>query len=190
MPTERKITSVAELTERMSRMQLAVVTDYRGLTVAEITELGAKLREHGAEMLVAKNTLLRLAARQTGCEEIEPLLKGPTAVAFAYDDVAKVANFLNDYMRISKKASVRGGLLGKNRIPADGLEQVAKMPSRQEVLAQIVGGVQAPVAGLVGVIQAPVSDLVGIISAVVNDVAYVLQARIDQLQAGESSPAA
>jgi large subunit ribosomal protein L10 len=190
MPTERKITTVANLTEKMSRMQLAVVADYRGLTVAEIGNLRAKLREHGAEMIVAKNTLLRIAARETGHETLETLLQGPTAVTFAYDDVAKVAKALDDYVKSSKKVTVRGSMLGKNVVPADGLTDIAKMPSREEVLGQIVGGINAPIASLIGVINAPVNDVAGILNAVVNNVAYVLQARIDQLQSGESAPTA
>jgi large subunit ribosomal protein L10 len=189
MPTERKIATVADLKEKMSRMQLAVVADYRGLTVAEIGDMRAKLREHGADMIVAKNTLLRIAARETGNDSLEELLQGPTAITFAYDDVAKVAKTLDDYVKSSKKVTVRGSMLGQNIVPSEGLSDIAKMPSREEVLGQIVGGINAPLAGLVGVINAPVNDVAGILNAVVNNVAYVLQARIDQLQGGESAPA-
>ncbi len=181
MPTERKIATVAELTDKMSRMQFAVVADYRGLTVAEMTALRTKLRESNAELIVAKNTLLRIAARETGNEAIEPLLEGPTAVAFMYDDIAKAAKTLNDYIRSSPKPiTVRGGLLGKVRIPADGLEQVTRLPTREQALAQVVGGIQAPVAGVVGVLNAAITNVL-----------YVLQARIDQQQpAGEAAPSA
>jgi large subunit ribosomal protein L10 len=183
MPTQRKIEKVADLTEKMSRMQLAVVADYRGLNVSEISNLRSKLREHGAEMIVAKNTLLRIAAREAGYTALEQLLEGPTAVTFAYDDVAKVAKALNDYVSSSSKVSVRGGLLGTSLFPADGLEGVAKMPSREEVLAQVVGGIQSPLAGVVGIIGAPVNDIVNIVNTVTVDVVSVLQARIDKLQA-------
>ena len=117
MPTERKVEIVSELTDKMSRMQLAVVADYRGFTVAELTALRAKLRENGAEMIVAKNTLLRLAARSTGRENIESYLEGPTAIAFAYDDVSKVAKVLLDASKATPKPLViRGGLLGTTPI--------------------------------------------------------------------------
>ena len=177
MPTQRKIDQVSELTEKMERTQLAVVADYRGFTVAELTNLRAKLRENGAEMIVAKNTLLRLAARNTGREALEDLLEGPTAITFAYDDVAKVAKLLVDASKATPKAlTVRGGILGTTPIKADGLEAVTKLPSREQALANIVGGVAAPVAGVVGVINAAISN-----------VAFVIQARIDQLQpAGEA----
>ncbi len=188
MPTERKVIKVADLSEKMSRMQLAIIADYRGLTVAEIGNLRAKLREQGAEMVVAKNTLLRIAARETGNEILEPLLEGPTAVTFAYDDVASVAKAMREYLKQTSKISVRGALLGTSRLEADALDQIAKMPSREEILAQIVSGVNAPVAGLVGVIGAPLNDVVGIVNTVVSDVVNVVQARIDKMQ--EDQPAA
>lgn len=192
MPNERKITQVAELTEKMERMQLGVVADYRGLTVAEISNLRAKMREHGAEVIVAKNTLLKIAARETGKEALEPLLAGPTAITFAYDDVAKVAKELDDYLRGMDKIQVRGGILGQSVLPADGLKDVAKLPSREQVLSQIVGGVASPIAGLVGIIGAPVNDIVNIINTVAADIPAVIQARITQLEEGgsESAPAA
>lgn len=177
MPTQRKIDMVSELTERMERSQLAIVADYRGFTVAELTALRAKLRENGAEMFVAKNTLLRLAARNTGREQIEEFLEGPTAVAFGYDDVSKVAKVLLDASKATPKSlKLKGGVLGSSLLKADGIEAVTKLPSREQALAQVVGGIAAPVSGVVGVINAAISN-----------VALVIQARIDQLQpAGES----
>ncbi len=184
MPTERKIATVEHLTEKLSRMQLAVVTDYRGLTVAEMAELRGKLRENGAELIVAKNTLIRLAARQTGHEQMESLLEGPTALTLAYDDVARVAKTLNDYLKDMPKVSIRGGVLGQSFLPADGLEQVTKLPSREQILAEIVGGIQSPISGVVNVINAPLTGVVGVVDAVVSDVMNVLQARINQMQSG------
>ena len=172
MPTQRKVEIVDDLSDKMSRVQLAVVADYRGFTVAELTALRAKLRENGAELIIAKNTLLRLAARNTGREAIEPLLEGPTAVAFAYDNVAKVAKILLDATKVTAKPLVlRGGLLGNSPIPADGLDQVTKLPTREQALAQVLGAIAAPVSGVVGVLNATITNVV-----------YVVQARIDQLQ--------
>ncbi|MCU0491805.1 MAG: 50S ribosomal protein L10 [Chloroflexaceae bacterium] len=178
MPTERKVATVAELTEKMSRMQLAVITDYRGMTVAELTGLRAKLRESGAELIVAKNTLLLIAARETGYDAMESLLAGPTAIAFAYDDVTKAAKVLNDAAKATARPlPIRGGMLGKNVFPADGLEQVTKLPSREQALSQVVGLVQSPLSGVVGVLNAAISNVV-----------YVVQARIDQMQpAGDAA---
>ena len=171
MSTQRKIDTVADLTDKLSRTQLTLVADYRGLTVAEITDLRRRLRETGAELVVAKNTLTLRAARATGHDALESLLAGPTAVTFAYDDVAKTAKAINEFNKGPRKLVVRGGMFGKNLLPANALEQVASMPSREQVLAQIVGGISSPVAGVVGVINAAITNVL-----------YVLQARIDQQQ--------
>ena len=177
MPTQRKFDQVAELTDKLSRAQVTFVTDYRGLTVAEITGLRTKLRQSGAELIVAKNTLMEIAAKETGHSAIDSLLAGPTAVAFAYDDVTATAKVLQDFNRGAKPLKIRGGMLGTSLLQGDVLDQIAKIPSRQDVLAQIVGGVSAPVSGVVGVLNAAITNVL-----------YVLQARIDQ-QGGES-PAA
>jgi large subunit ribosomal protein L10 len=179
MPTTRKIEQVSELTEKLNRTTLTLVADYRGLTVAEISDLRAKLREAGAELIVAKNTLTLIAARETGHDALESLLAGPTAIAFAYDDAAKAAKAVNEFNKGPKKLTVRGGMLGTSLLSGDVIDTVSKMPSRQEVLAQIVGGVSSPVSGVVGVINAAVTNVL-----------YVLQARIDQLEpAGEQQAA-
>ena len=178
MPTQRKIESVADLSDKLTRTQLALVTDYRGLTVAEISDLRKKLRETGAELIVAKNTLTLRAAKETGHEALEPLLSGPTALAFAYDDVSKTAKAINDFNKGPKKLVVRGGMLGNSLLGANVLDQVASLPTRDQVLAQIVGGVSSPVAGVVGVINAAITNVL-----------YTLQARIDQLQPAEEAAA-
>ena len=175
MPTQRKIDSVANLTDKLSRTQFMVVADYRGLTVAEIGDLRKKLRETGAELIVAKNTLTLIAAKQAGYDALEPLLAGPTALAFAYDDVAKTAKAINEFNRGPKKLVVRGGMLGKSLLAGNAVDQVAQLPSREQVLAQIVGGIASPVAGVVGVINAAITNVL-----------YVLQARIDQQEAAET----
>jgi large subunit ribosomal protein L10 len=176
MPTQRKIELVADLTNKLSRTQFVVVGDYRGLSVAEVNDLRRRLREIGAELIVAKNTLALRAAEATGHAALESLLVGPTVIAFAYDDVAKAAKAINDFNRGPKKLVVRGGMLGKNVLAANALDQVASLPSREQVLGQIVGGVSAPVAGVVGVINAAITNVL-----------YVLQARIDQQQPAEQA---
>jgi large subunit ribosomal protein L10 len=178
MPTQRKIDSVADLTDKLTRTQLTLVTDYRGLTVAEISDLRKRLRDTGAELIVAKNTLTLRAAKETGFEALESLLAGPTALTFAFQDAAKTARAINDFNRGPKKLVVRGGMLGNSLLGSNVLDQVASLPTREQVLGQIVGGVAAPVAGVVGVINAAVTNVL-----------YALQARIEQLQPAEEQPA-
>jgi large subunit ribosomal protein L10 len=175
MPTQRKVESVADLTDKLTRTQLTLVTDYRGLTVAEITDLRKKLRDTGAELIVAKNTLTLRAAKETGHEALESLLSGPTALAFAFQDAAKTAKAISDFNKCPKKLVVRGGMLGNALLGENVLDQVSSLPTREQVLAQIVGGVAAPVSGVVGVINAAITNVL-----------YALQARIDQIEpAGE-----
>lgn len=166
MATEAKIQTVSELSERLNRMQMLIVADYRGLTVAELSELRKVVREKGGEIVVAKNTLTRLAVRETGHTEVEPLLKGPTALAFSYDDIPGVAKAIDDYFRATKKdVKVKGGLLGTAAIAAGDLDRLAKMPTREQSLSRVLGGVNAPA-----------SRLVGAINGVMRNIAYVLKA--------------
>lgn len=182
MPNQRKIDNVSDLTSKLERMQVAVVADYRGLSVAEITDLRKRLRESGAELVVAKNTLTLIAARESGYEVIEPLLAGPTAVAFAYDDVSKFVKAINDFNRGPKKLVVRGGVLGTTLLKEDVLEKIASLPTKDQVRAEVLGGLAAPVNGLAGVLAAPVNDIVNLIDATSKSLLYALQARVDQLQ--------
>lgn len=179
MPTQRKIEQVEELTEKLARAQMALVADYRGLTVAEMSDLRARLRKLDAELIVAKNTLVLRAAKTTGQDALlEPLLSGPTALTLAYGDLANTAKAIIDFNRGAKQLKVRGGLLGQSPLSEQALDQVSSIPTRQEVLGQIVGGIASPVAGIVGVLNAAITNVM-----------YVLQARIDQLQPGEEASA-
>lgn len=179
MPTQRKIDLVAELGDKMQRSQLAFVADYRGFTVSDLFVLRGKLRESGAEMVVTKNTLLRLAARNVGKEGLEVTLEGPTAIIFAYDDIAKTAKVLVEASQAkAKPLKLKGGVLGASPITAEGLDAVTKLPTREQALAQVLGAVSAPVSGVVGVINTALTN-----------VALVIQARIDQLQPSEEQPA-
>ncbi|GIV97313.1 MAG: 50S ribosomal protein L10 [Herpetosiphonaceae bacterium] len=177
MPTERKVETVRELADRLQRMQVAIVTDYRGLSVAEITALRRQLREKGAEFVVAKNTLTRLAAREAGKDGIEPLLEGPTALAIAYDDIPGMAKTLSNFLKESKKdIKVRGGLLGSQLIGPQDLERLATMPTREQSIAKVLGGVQAPA-----------SRIVGALNGVMRNIAYILKAYSEKEGAATSA---
>jgi len=169
---KKKSTAVEELASNLSGNQLSVLTDYRGLTVSEISELRRRLREIGVDFHVTKNTLTRFAAEKAGVSQLTSLLIGPTAIAFANDDVTKVAKVLTDYARTSKVFAIKGGLLSGKVINADDVTTLADLPPREVLVARILGMVQSPVVGLVSVLNGPMRNL-----------AYVLKARADQLQA-------
>jgi large subunit ribosomal protein L10 len=164
MPTPRKIVQVADLTVKMQKMQAVIVADYRGITVAEITKLRNKLRPLGGEFVI-------------GNGDIEPALYGPTALCFAYTDAAAVAKALKEYNATAKKLTFRGGLLGNVYVPGDAsIDVIGSMPTRLEALAQILGVVQAPVAGIVNVLNSAATSVV-----------YAVQARIDKMEAEKAA---
>jgi len=120
MPTPKKEATVEELTALLRRSQVAVLTDYRGMTVATITQLRRQLRDKGVEYHVTKNTLMTRAAHEAGLPQLEQLLTGPTAIAFVGDDIAGGIKALNDFVRTSRLTNlIRGALFGPSLVPAD-----------------------------------------------------------------------
>ena len=149
MPTQRKIDTVGELAERITRSTLAVATSYLGLTVAEMGVLRRQLREAGVELRVVKNSLFRLAAQQAGRPQMAELAEGPTAIAFAYGDIVGPARALSDYVRTAKNAfAVRRAITDGQVLSASDLDALAWLPSREILIAQVAGALQAPLARL------------------------------------------
>src|SRR6185503_16029319 len=159
--------TVNDLADKLSRSQLVIVTDYRGLTVAEMSTLRGRLRQAGAEYQVAKNTLTRFAAQQAGRASLVDDLTGPSAIAFGYDDPAALAKSLQEYLRTARTSPlvVKGGVLGDRRVTADDIDRIAALPSREVVLGETLGAVVGPLTNFLGVINAPLQNLIGIIDA-------------------------
>jgi large subunit ribosomal protein L10 len=161
MPTPKKEATVQELAALLQRSQVAVLTDYRGMTVATITQLRRQLRDKGVEYHVTKNTLMTRAAREAGFPQLEELLTGPTAIAFVGDDIAGGIKALNDFVRTSRLTNlIRGALFGPSLVPADQVEQLATIPTRPQLYGQIVSSVNGPLSGLVGSLNGLLSQLV------------------------------
>ncbi len=173
---------VAELAEQLRSVDSLIVADYRGLTNAQLEQLRAKLRPHGARFTVVKNTLTRRAAEAAGAEALLALLEGPTAIAFvqADGDPVAVAKALSETARDTRLLALRGGLLQGAAVGAEDVETLAKLPPVEALRAQLVGVIVAPLTQLLGLLTAPLRDLVGL-----------LDARIAQLeeQAGAASEA-
>ena len=165
MPTKKKAEEIVELTQQLQTSPLGVITDYRGLSVSELMALRRQLRQAGGRYVVAKNTLLGIAAEQAGIQGLEPLLTGPTAVAFSDQHMAEVAKALTDYAKSAKTFAIKGGYLHGRPITAEQIEQIAKLPSREQLLAQVVGQMQAPIAGFVGVLGATLASVVRVLDA-------------------------
>jgi len=169
---EKKAQIIDSLQEVISRCSVGVLTDYRGLTAAEMTQLRRQLREAGVEYRVVKNTLARFAAERAGKDELVGFFEGPVAIAFGYGDITEPARALAAYAEESKvEMTVRGGFLPDRMLTREEVGTLSKLPSREILLARVVGAIQSPIAALVNRLSAPMTGL-----------AVVLQSRIKQLE--------
>ena len=153
-PRPEKIAVVDEVRERLESSSAAILTEYRGLKVKDISDLRRSLRTAGGEYKIYKNTLVRFAARDLGLDELESLLEGPTAIAFVDGDAAAVAKSLRDYSRTNPLLIVKGGVLGTKVMSAAETTALADLPSREVLLARLAGGMAAPMQQLAGLLQA------------------------------------
>ena len=155
---EQKKQIVAELIEKLKSAQAGVVVDYRGLTVEEDTNLRRKLREAGVEYKVVKNTLTRFAAKEVGLEGIDEQLNGPTSIAISADDPVAPAKIISEFAKDNESLKIKAGFLDGNVISLDEINTLAKTPSRDTLIAQIMGSLNAPVSDLVRTLQALVDN--------------------------------
>ena len=159
MPTEAKRETVKVLREALEQNPTRIVSSYRGLKVSEIGEIRRSLRKSDVTLTVTKNRLMRIAAQEAGVDDLVPLLKGSTAIAFG-DDPGRTAKALLDALRpYSRIVAVRGGVVGTRAFDADGVLRLSTLPSREVLLAQLAGGMQAPIATLGGLFGASLRNL-------------------------------
>ena len=178
-PRPAKVAVVDEVRERFSSSDAALLTEYRGLNVAQMATLRRSLREAGGSYKIYKNTLVRFAARDLGLE-IDDLLTGPTAIAFVEGDPVTVAKALRDFARTNEQLVVKGGILGDALLSAEEAKALADVAPREELLARLAGAMAAPMQQFAGLLQ-----------ALPRNFAYGLQALIDQGGApGAPAPAA
>ncbi|NQT31460.1 MAG: 50S ribosomal protein L10 [Deltaproteobacteria bacterium] len=174
MSREKKTEIIDSLQELFSRCSVAILTDYRGQAANEMTQLRRRLREAGVEYKVVKNTLARFAAQKSGREELFGFLDGPVAIAFGYGDISEPAKALATYIDESKATmSIKGGFLPDRLLTKEEVITLSALPSKEVLLARVVGGVQGPISALVGQLASP---MMGLIAG--------LQARILQLEGG------
>lgn len=172
---EKKQELVKSYTEELSRSQAAIMTDYRGLSVAELNQLRNKMREAGSGYHVVKNRLVKLALKEAGLPVPEEFLQGPTAIGFCYEDVVAPAKVLTEYAKEFKVLTIKGGILGDKVVDAQVISSLADLPPREVLLAQVLSGIRSPLAGLVNVLSGTLRGLV-----------TVLKARADQLEASSA----
>ena len=165
MARPEKEAIVAEVRDRFARAKAVILTDYRGLNVAEVTELRKRLREAGVEYKVVKNTLATLAARQAAIEGLDKYLVGPIAMAFSYEDPVVPAKLLAEFARERRKLELKAGVLEGKVIDEAEVKALAELPSLDVLRAGLVGLLQAPAARLAGVLQAPGGQLARLLKA-------------------------
>jgi large subunit ribosomal protein L7/L12 len=152
------------LVERLARAEIAVLTEYRGLSVADLQELRGRLRPVGVEYVVAKNTLTRFAAERTGRTGIVADLIGPTAIAFGADPVA-TAKALQDYTRVNRTFLLKSALLGDRRIDPKEVEQLATLPPADQLRGRVFGMIVSPLQRTVNILSAPLASLARLLDA-------------------------
>lgn len=157
---EEKGQVVADIKEKFQGASGVVLADYRGLTVAQVTQLRSKMRAAGVEYKVMKNTLVRRAVNELGIEGLDPYLEGPTALAFCTDPVAP-AKVLAEFVKENrlKNLQVKAGVLEGKVISPEGVKALADLPARDVLLAMVLRGMQAPLTGMANVLQGPIRKM-------------------------------
>lgn len=156
---ENKQEIVAELKETLSQSQLAVVIDYKGLTVAEITDLRKRLRPKGAECKVTKNTLMRIAVQDDpNWQPISEICKESSAFLLLKDDLGGALKVYQDFQKVTKKTVIRGGAMEGRLLTEDDVKAIADLPSKEQLMAQIAGAINGVATKLaVGINEVPSS---------------------------------
>ena len=170
MPRPDKVTDVAELTEHFRSSNAAVLTEYRGLTVAQLTQLRSNLGST-AHYAVVKNTLSKIAVRAAGLQELESLLQGPSAIAFIKGDTVEAAKSLRDFAKANPLLVIKGGVLDGKMVTAAELSKIADLESREVLLAKVAGAANAALAKAAALFQAPLAQAARLVEALRAQVA-------------------
>lgn len=168
MPTLEKEELVEEIKDRFSRSEAVILVDYRGLTVKELQALRGKLRECGCELRVYKNTLTEIALRELAMPELGGLLEGPTAFTFGFGDPVAPAKALTAFAKDHKALELKGGLVQRAVMGAEDVKALATLPSREELVAKLLGTMQNPLGGLVRVLAGPAGAFARVVKAVAD----------------------
>jgi large subunit ribosomal protein L10 len=185
MPTQKKIDTVAELKAQLERATLVASAEYRGLRVRDMQELRRRLREGGFQVRVVKNSLLRLAAEQSGRPDLMQIVEGPTALAISYGDMIEAAKALTGYAQGAPTGfAVRGGFLDGHVLSAADLRDLVRIPPKPVLLAQLVGQLQSPLATFIGLLDAPLQELSSLLQTLLGELPGLIEARAKQMEAG------
>ena len=154
----------------MENLKAVVLTNYRGLNVAQMSQLRQRLREEKISYNVVKNTMVKLASKGTALETLNDYFVGPTAIAVSYGDVVPLAKILSEFQKAQPSLEIKAGLIEGRVTSPEEVKALASLPSREVLFAQILGGIQTPPAQVAGVMLSMLQQVLG-----------VIQARVDQL---------
>jgi large subunit ribosomal protein L10 len=168
-PRADKVAVVEEVRARIEGSAATVLTEYRGLSVGDLEKLRRSLREAGGTYKIFKNSLVRRAVAEIEITGLDELLLGPTALTFADEDVAKVAKALRDYSRENDKLVLKGAVLGGDVLDASQVSALADLPSRDELLARLAGGFQAPTQKMATLLHNTMAKFAWAVQALMNE---------------------
>lgn len=186
MPNEANIQQVGQIRELFENSDVILLADFQGLTVAEVNVLRQQLREANIQYKVYKNTLINVVAQEREIDGLAPYLKGNTALA-ASDDPAASSKILFEFSEEHENLKIKGGILGKQVVDADGVKSLQKMPSKEVLIGKAIGGISAPLYGLVGVLNngSPMTRFVNVLSNTIGQVTSVLTQIAEQKKTAE-----
>ena len=173
MPTQEKVETLEDFKSRLDGVKTVVVTEYRGLTVRQLSDLRKQLRAVSAQYKIVKNRLAKLAMTDGDLSKLQPHLKGPTGMVISKEDPVAVAKTLHSFARTNQALAIKAGLVEGQVLPPAELKALSELPTKDAIRSQIIGAIQGPLAQLVGLLQASQRDL-----------AYVLAERGKNAEAG------
>jgi len=169
MPNQQNINSLESIREKISNASAIYFTDYVGLTVEETNKLRSQFHEASVEYRVLKNTLVNIAVKEQGYEGLDDVLKGPTALAFGAEDPTAPARVIKEFLKnegkTKEKPAVKGLVFEGEVLDASFYQKLANLPSKEELLAKLLGGLQSPIQNTLSVLQAPMRNLVGVLTS-------------------------
>ena len=181
MPTESKTIAIKELSQIMKDCTIAISTDYSGLNVSEMGSFRTALRENGIKYRVVKNTLFKIAADESELPEMKSLIDGPTGIAFGYGEEQVPAKVISNFIKDNRLGmKVKVALLGNQILSTDEIEELASLPSKEELIANVLSQLQGQISGLVFTLNNPLASTARILNAPLAGLATVLQERLQQ----------
>lgn len=166
---QAKTATIDEIKDKIANAQSMVLVDYRGLNVAQLTELRSQYRKAGVDYKVYKNTMMRFAFKDSGLEEFNEFLKGPSAIAFGFEDPVSAAKITAEFAKSNDKLEIKAGIVDGKIIDIDGVKSLAELPSREELIAKALGGLNSPIQGFANVLQGTIRGLAVVLNAIAEE---------------------